>query len=118
MFGAPVGGKPRSSNLSTTPRPERHLNVPVSRSIAVSEPHGGCWQGFRSWSQNREFGDPRPLLPVRHRRSSAALRHSVDHPHVHRIHIESVRVRVEEEPPQFAPPFVPGKTTVGLTRQA
>src|SRR5438105_2510076 len=58
IFEVPVGGMPLSINASTTPSTLRQRNSPLSRLMAVRKPHGGCWHGLRSLSQNRELGLP------------------------------------------------------------
>src|SRR5205823_10524911 len=60
MFDVPVGGSPLATNSSTTPKTERQWNVPLSRSIAVKNPHGGFWHGFNFGSQKRELCVPEP----------------------------------------------------------
>src|SRR5216117_1169145 len=57
-----LGGIPLASSSSTTPSTDRQRKSPVSRLIAVRNPHGGFWHGLRSLSQKRELGLPDPWL--------------------------------------------------------
>src|SRR5579885_329534 len=60
ILGAPVGGMPLASSASTTPSTLRQRNSPRSRSMAVRNPQGGFWHGYRFGSQKRELGVPMP----------------------------------------------------------
>src|SRR5262249_7230976 len=114
MFGAPVGGRPRSMSLSTTPSTERQRNVPLSRSIAVRKPNGGLWHGIRSGSQKRELGEPWPSVRygIAEPGGRAAIRVSMP---ASAEFTYSVWVSGSNEaPPQLAPPLVPGNSTVGF----
>src|SRR5260370_29325125 len=60
MLGYPIGGRPRATNASNTPSTERTRNSPLSRSMAVRNPHGGFWHGYEFGSQKRGLFVPEP----------------------------------------------------------
>src|SRR5947207_2862241 len=113
-FEVPVGGIPLASNSSTTPSTERQRKSPVSRLIAVRKPHGGFWQGLRSLSQKRELGLPIPRLRngMTDPSGRGTMRNSIP---TSMEFTYSVRASGSYgAPPQFAPPLVPGNSTVGF----
>src|SRR5260370_32668763 len=114
MLGYPIGGRPRATNASNTPSTERHRSSHLSRSMAVRNPHGGFWHGYEFGSQKRALFVPEP-----------EARYGICAPAGRFIMWNSIPTSIEftssvcvsgshDAPPQLAPPFVPGNSTVGF----
>src|SRR5579864_1825118 len=114
ILGVPVGGTPRATSSSTTPSTARQRNSPLSRSMAVRNPHGGFWHGYKFGSQKRALFVP-----------ELAGRYGISDPAGRFTMWNSIPTSIEftysvcvsgshDAPPQLAPPFVPGNSTVGF----